>query len=276
MRPHLPLLLTLTLAACAAPTPLPPAQIDPPFPPPVSTVLGAEPRTYAVETGWYNGQAVKYYNLGMNTPVNSADPSRVLTAQAWVFATGANPDGSPIKLEGQDTLFDFAPGDLAYSDLWQIFFVTPDAAYAPNHIKSHADLPASGLAIEKKPMLVNCPIVPTDSRLADDALPLIKSWVNGQAFDYFDFGPTSPVPGKVYAFVTGFDAQGQPQLVAGQHFIFAATRGTPNYSDFWAVQWVTVAAAYQADSLRTVADIPAAQITPSGLVVNYPHKVVDK
>jgi hypothetical protein len=78
------------------------------------------------------------------------------------------------------------------------------------------------------------------SSLADNAKPLTKGWVKGQPVVYFDFGPTSVKPGKVYAFVTGFDANGKPQLVPGQHFVFDASRTPAGYSDFWIVQWVTV------------------------------------
>jgi hypothetical protein len=270
MKRFLGVLLTLVLTACATPTPSGPAQIDPPFPAPGP--VGARPRIYAVESGWVNGQKVNYYNLGTNTPLDPIDPSRVLVEGAWVFVTGENPDGSPIKVEGQGTVFDAIPGDATYSDLWQIFFVSPPADYAPGSITSLAQLQASGLPIEKKPMLVNCPIVPPDSRLEDEVLKLAAGVVRGEPVVYFDFGPTSATPGKVYAFVTGFDAQGRPQLVPGQHFVFSAQRGNAGYSDFWEVYWVVVGADYVADSVTSEADITATQEERSGLIVNYPHK----
>jgi len=262
--------LFLSLTAACASAPAAPAQLDPPFPPPGP--VGAAARVYAVEQGWYAGQAVEYYNLGANTPLKPDDPQRVLVTPVWVFVTGVNPDGSPIKLEGQDSLFDTAPGDAGYTDLWQAFFVTPSAEYAPNSLTSAEALLASGLTIEKQAMFVNCPIVPLGSALADNARPLTKGWVQGQPVVYFDFGPTSAKPGKVYAFVTGFDAGGQPRLVPGQHFVFDASRTSAGYSDFWRVHWVGVDAYYRPDSIRSAEDIRPEQVTPSTIVVNYPQK----
>src|SRR3989304_4715948 len=58
----------------------------------------------------------------------------------------------------------------------------------PNSITAYGDLVASGMKIEKQAMLVNCPIVPPDSSLADNSHPLLKGWVNGQPVAYFDSG----------------------------------------------------------------------------------------
>lgn len=262
--------LVFGLTACGGSAAPAPAQIDSPFPMPGP--VGATAHVYPLETGWFEGRTVNYYNLGANTPLDPTDPTRVQIANAWVFATGVNADGSPNKLAGQGTLFDTAPGDALYSDLWQIYFVTPSADYAPGSITSHEALPNSGLPIEKKPMLVNCPIVPAGSTLADGALELQDSHVKDAAFAYFDFGPTSPVPGKLYAFVTGFDDQGQPVLVPGQHFVFDNARGQAGYSDFWMVHWVLVDNNYVADTIRAAADVPDTATSTANLVVNYPHK----
>src|SRR5690348_14328363 len=106
----------LLLTACSAPAAG--AQIDPPFP--TSGLLESNSRTYPVETGWFDGQTVRYYNMGTNTPLDPADPTKVLLDGVWVFATGVNPDGSPIPLDGQNNILDFAPGDPNYSDFWQV------------------------------------------------------------------------------------------------------------------------------------------------------------
>jgi len=268
---RLALALIIILAAACTPASPAPAQIDPPFP--TAGLVGETARVYAVESGWFEGRAAQYYNLGTNTLLNPDDAARVLVEPVWVFATGVNDDGSPIKLEGQASLFDSAPGDAGYSDLWQVFFIKPAAGYAPNSITSIEALQKSGLTIEKKPMLVNCPFVPPGSSLADNSKELIKGWVNGTPVVYFDFGVTSAKPGKVYVFVTGFDAAGgQSQLVPSQHFVFSASRGSAGYSDFWVVQWVKVDASYKADSIRSAADIVEFEVEPSTMVVNYPQK----
>lgn len=261
-------LLTLLLAACETSLAIP-AQIAPPFPAPGA--IEKTGRTYPVESGWFNGKAIQYYNMGTNTSGRSDDATRLKIEPVWVFATGVAADGSPIKLAGQDALFDVKPGDAAYTDFWQAHFVTPTSDYKPNSVTSLEALNKSGLKIEKQAMLVNCPIVPVDSILSDGAQLIKKGWVKGEPVFYFDFGPTNPKPGKMYAFVTGFEANKQPKLVAGQHFIFDSTRSATGYSDFWIVQWVMVDANYKADSIKTVSDIKF-KIEPSTLVVNYPHK----
>ncbi len=260
-------LLVLFLAACA---PANTAQIDPPFPKPGP--LASTAHVYPVETGWQDGKPVRYYNMGTNTPLDPANPLKVLIAGVWVFATGANTDGSPIRLEGQDNILDSAPGDEIYSDLWQVHFVTPSAGFNPNSVTSLKALNESGLKIEKQPMIVNCPFVPTGSSLKNSDLKLQKGWVNGQSFDYFDFGPTDPRPGELYAFVTGFNADGTPKLVAGQHFIFGSERKGIPYSDFLRVRWVVVETSYQADSIKSVEEIDPSQVKASDIIVNYPLK----
>ncbi|MBI5348900.1 MAG: hypothetical protein HZB77_06210 [Chloroflexi bacterium] len=262
-------LLALLLVACEA-LPTTPAQIQPPFP--TSGMVEKAGRTYVVESGWFNGKAIQYYNMGTNTSWRSDDSTRLKIEPVWVFATGVAADGSPNKLAGQDALFDVKPGEAAYTDLWQAHFVTPTSDYKPNSVTSLEALNKSGLKVEKQAMFVNCPLVPADSKLDDGAaIPLQKGWVKGEPVFYFDFGPTNPKPGKVYAFVTGFDSNKQPQLVAGQHFIFDSTRGATGYSDFWIVQWVTVDANYKADSIKTSSEIKF-KVEPSTWVVNYPHK----
>jgi len=261
-------LFALFLAACET-SPTAPAQIAPPFPAPGAVEKTA--RTYPVESGWFNGKAIHYYNMGTNTSWRSDDATRLKIEPVWAFVTGAAADGSPIKLAAQDALFDVNPGEATYTDLWQAHFVTPTSDYKPNSVTSSEALNKSGLKVEKQAMFVNCPIVPLDSKLGDESQPVQKGWVKGEPVAYFDFGPTNPKPGKVYAFITGFDSNKRPQLVAGQHFIFDSTRGASGYSDFWIVQWVMVDANYKAESIKSASDIKF-KVEPSTWVVNYPHK----
>ncbi len=260
-------LVALLLAACSN---APAAPTENPFPLPGS--VGATPKVYGLDQGWFNGQPVKYFNFGSNTPLDPNDSSRVLVEGVWAFITGLNADGSPIFLAGQDNLFEVRPGEDGYSDLWQPSFVTPAEGYTPDSITSVAELLRSGMTIEKQPVLVNCPFVPPGSSLVDNSLPLKRGWVNGEPVVYFDFGPTSAKPGRVYAFVTGFNAEGGPLLMPGQHFVFDSARSEEGYSDFWVVQWVKVDSSYQADSIRSTADIDPARVTASTIVVNWPHE----
>jgi len=234
--------------------------------------MGTTAHVYPVERGWFDGRPVEYYNLGANTPLNPADPSRVLVSPVWVFATGVRDDGAPIPLEGQGNVFASAPGDAGYSDLWQAYFVTPAAGYTPDSLTSAGAVLASGMKIEKRALLVNCPFAPPGSSLGDNSKELLHGWVGGQPVTYFDFGVTSVKPGKVYAFVTGFNPDGTPQLIPGQRFVFDSSRASGGYSDFRVVHWVTVDSAYKADSIRAAEDIDLAKVTPSTMVVNYPQK----
>jgi hypothetical protein len=258
-------LLAFLLTACAT-TNSSAAQTQPPL-----FKFSGLPITFAVENGWLNGQTVSYYNLGMNTPLQADDPTRVAIQPVWVFVTGVAADGTPNKLPGQDSILDVTLGDAAYTDLWQAHFVSPSPDYKPNSITSADVLNKSQLKIAKQAMFVNCPFVPAGSSLADKSLELVKGWVKGQQVFYFDFGVTSAVPGKVYIFVTGFDANQQPQYVKGQHVLFDSKKGGAGYSDFRLVQWVIVDSTYQADSIKSVSDIKY-KIESTKIVVNYPQK----
>jgi hypothetical protein len=267
----LSLFLVSILGACATqPTPTGSAQALPPFP--AVGTLGDSPQVFPVETGWVDGQAIEYYNMGTNAPLNPNDPTRVMVAPGWLLVTSVNTDGTPNRIEGQYTIFDVLPGEAGHSDLWQIHFVFPPDDYQANTFRSVDEIDQSGYQVDKSLMLVNCPFAPLGSSLGDNSRELKPGWVDGVEFDYFDFGVTSAVPGEMYAFITGFDSNHQPLLIPGQHFIFNARRGDPGYSDFWLVHWVLVDTSYQADAIRNVTDIPAEKVTVSNLVVNYPHR----
>ncbi len=89
---------------------------------------------------------------------------------------------------------------------------------------------------------------------------------------YFDFGPTTDATLHIYAFITGMDAQGNPQFVAGQNNIIDVLPGMPGYSLFWDVHLVKVPADYKANSITSAADVMKSgfEIIEPGLVVNCP------
>jgi hypothetical protein len=92
------------------------------------------------------------------------------------------------------------------------------------------------------------------------ALALVDGWYRGQAVEYYDFGTNSPSSGgavataPIWAFITGFDAQGNPQLVQGQHNVVDHVPGEAGYSDLWLVMLVTVPEGYVADTGEGIAD----------------------
>lgn len=222
-------------------------------------------------SGWYRDQEVKYYDFGMNSPHSGGS---VATAPIYVLISGMNADGTPIFVEGQHNIVDVVTGDAGYSDLWQVMLVQVDDGYQPDSIKSKADLDASGLGITSTDMFVNCPIVPEGTTF-EGGEELVQGWYKGNAVFYPDFGanPATAIP--IWAFITGMDAEGNPQLVEGQHNIIDAVPEDEGYSAFWRVNLVTVPADYDADSIKSASDVAASgyEITQTDMAVNCPVTV---
>ena len=219
-------------------------------------------------SGWYQGREVRYYDFGSNTPIKG---NGVSTAPIYVFIHGMKADGSPDFVEGQHNVVDVVPGDIGYSDLWQVMLVTVPESYTPDSIISKDQLDAAGFEITATDMFVNCPIVPEGTTLAGGE-ELIQGWYKGQEVFYPDFGlnNTSSIP--IWVFITGMDEQGNPQFVKGQHNIIDAVPEDPGYSAFWRVIMVTVPEGYEPNSIRSAADVMASGFTTTStdMVVNCP------
>jgi hypothetical protein len=100
--------------------------------------------------GWYRREAVFYPDFGANPPA---------AVPIWVVATGMDARGMPQLVQGQNNIIDLVPGDAGYSAFWRVNLVMAPAGYAPNSLKSAADVRASGYAVTETDMLVNCPVV---------------------------------------------------------------------------------------------------------------------
>src|SRR5690349_11249681 len=104
--------------------------------------------------------------------------------------------------------------------------------------------------------------------------PVVQGWFDGRATFYYDFGMNSPAlddatkvaSAPIYVLVTGFDASGQPQPLAGQHNIIDVVPGEAGYSDLWQVNFVTVPSGTAANSVRSLDEIQKA---------GYPVKPTD-
>ena len=230
--------------------------------------------TYQLTTGWFQGRQTFYYDFGSNSATNS-DGSKVIPAPIFAFATGMDANGNPQLVAGQHNVIDVLPGAPGYSDLWQVNLVMVPAGYAANTIKSVDDINTSGYQIVSTKMLVDCPVVSPNSKLVEPSpssgtTDTTLGWYKGQEVQYFDFGAAPDFTAPIYAFATGMDANGNPQLVAGQHNIIDDLPGNPDYSPFWDVNLVIVPAGYQANSITSVAQIPE-----SGFQVLHPGKVVN-
>jgi hypothetical protein len=231
----------------------------------------AQGQTYELTQGWYEGRQTFYYDFGANTQATE-DGEQVITAPIYVPITGFDEAGNPQTVEGQHNIVGVVSGDPGYSDLWEVVFVTVPADYEANTFTSVADVLNSGYETTVPGVLVNCPIVPEGSTLAEGGAPLVQGWYEGEAIYYFDFGPNTRDTAPIYAFITGFDDEGNPQFVEGQANVIGVIPGDPGYSAFWYVNLVTVPADYEANSITSVGEVMASgyEITEPGLLVNCP------
>lgn len=143
-----------------------------------------------------DGQVVKYYNF---------DVQPLIPAPIYVlFKEG---DDNPVV--SQLNIIDVIPGELTYSDFWQIYTVTVPNDYAVNSVASFQDIIDFGYSYTKTDKIVNCPIVPFGS-IANTGLNgspnvLHKGWYKDKLVYYFSFEekditvdannivPTSPI-----------------------------------------------------------------------------------
>ena len=271
--------LGLIAAACSSATPTPTATPVPMATPTETDMMGT-PMPMATATpammdnvqrlvsGWYNGREVRYYDFGMNSPV--AD-GVVQTAPIYAFVTGFDMDGNPMFVEGQHNVVTTVPGVDGYSDLWKVNLVVVPEGYVPDSITSKAQIDASGYEVMPTDILVNCPIVNQDT-VFEGGEDLVQGWYNGVKVYYPDFGMNPATTAPIWAFITGFDSDGNPMFVKGQHNVINVVPGDAGYSAFWSVNLVMVPSDYVPDSIRDVQSIFSSgyQMVQPGLVVNCP------
>ena len=223
-------------------------------------------------SGWYRGREVQYYDFGTNTPL--AQGNSVLTAPIYAFITGMDAEGEPQFVEGQHNIIAVVPGDEGYSDLWQVMLVTVDADYEADSVKSAADVMSRGFEVAETDIFVNCPVVPEGSTLKGGE-ELVQGWYNNEAVYYPDFGPNPPVAIPIWAFITGMDAEGNPEFVEGQMNIIDAVPGDPAYSAFWRVNLVMAPEGYEPNAVKSADEIREMQYTveETDLNVNCPVTV---
>ncbi|MDA1215733.1 MAG: hypothetical protein O2812_02530 [Chloroflexi bacterium] len=263
-------LMALALAAaCSSPTPTPTAT-----PSPTSTATPIPIETQALVAGWYQDKGVKYYDFGTKSPASNGTVS---IAPIFVFITGMDSAGNPQFVEGQHNIVDTVPGVEGYSDLWRVMLVTVPESYQPDSVRSRQELDAAGYSITSTDILVNCPIVPEGTML-EGGEALTQGRSEGDEVYYPDFGMNTESAVPIWAFITGMDAAGNPQFVEGQRNVIDVVPGDIGYSAFWEVNLVIVPEGYQANAIRSAADVRASgyEIIKPGLVVNCPVTVVDQ
>jgi len=230
--------------------------------------LGAA-KHYELVSGWYRGEPVVYYDFGMESAL--VGTAGVALAPIWAFITGMDADGNPVFVPHQHNIVDAVPGDAGYSDLWQVNLVTVPEDYVADSITSKADLDAMAYPTVQPGLFVNCPIVPAGSTL-ENGEELTRGWYRGEQVYYPDFGPNPANGIPIWAFITGMDADGNPQFVEGQHNVIDAIPGDPAYSAFWLVNLVVVDEGYEANSITSAAEVAASgfEVLTPGLMVNCP------
>ena len=225
-------------------------------------------RLFAPFEAWVDGHEVGYFDLGANTPL---DGDEVSTAPIWVFIHGFDESGQPRFFDGQASVVDTVPGVQGYSDLWDVHFVITPEGYDLSAMRSRVDVEASGLEIMRPGMLVNCPIVPADSVITTE-LPLRPTWFEGEQYVYFHLGSAPQQPNEAWVFVTGFDEAGRPVVVPDQYPVVSAGLDDENASAFHRLSYVTVPASYEANTIRSAADLAASgfRVTETDILLNWP------
>ena len=104
----------------------------------------------ALNDAWYRGERVVYATFG----VTLATPIPV-----WTFITGFDGAGRPIVVPGQDPVTDKGPVDDGYSQFQRVYYVTVDAEYEANSIRSAAAIVASGYGVTPTAIVLNRPVV---------------------------------------------------------------------------------------------------------------------
>ena len=241
---------------------------------PAGNVFTDPPKTYQLTQGWFQGRETFYYDFGSNSATTN-DAKSIAPAPIYVLVTGFDAGGKPQMVQGQRNIIDVVPGDAGYSDLWSVIFVTVPSGYVANTLKSADEVKASGYPMKPTDVLVNCPVVPLNSRLAEPlngSTEPTKGWYKGREVHYFDFGPNPAFTVPIFAFITGIGADGTPQFVAGQHNIIDVLPGQPGYSAFWDVNLVKVPAGYKANSITSADAVKKSgyEIVHPGIVVNCP------
>ena len=126
-----------------------------------------------------SGDQVSYYNF---------DVQSVDAAPIYVFFK----EGSASPVEGQSNVVDVVPGQLGYSDFWNVVKVTVPASYVANSVTSFAGIVQNGYVTSATNIVVNCPIVPAGSVASHrynngNDVGLHVGWYREKSIAYFNF-----------------------------------------------------------------------------------------
>lgn len=208
-----------------------------------------------------DGQAVAYYDLG---------PASGLTMPVFRLV---DPDGTPI--EAQLPIIRASPGEVSYSDFWQVTEVEVPDGYEANTITSAAEVEASGYPQTLTVEVMNRPLVPEGSsaRFATDDGRLHEAWLGDRVALAFDFAETEPnVRGAVVDYAAIYVCLTESGLfctddAGGTHNVVGAVPSEDGYSPLWKVS-VYPEAAF--DAVFDLESAQAADPDPRSALVNCP------
>jgi hypothetical protein len=210
--------------------------------------------TYKLNQAWYNTTPIYYYSFGQNTTLTSN--GILQTAPIYIFIHNSTSNQTPVEVQGQHDIINILPGEVNYSDLRQVYYVTVPSDYTPDSIRSFTGIQQHNYPIQSTNIFLNCPIVRAGSTFETN-ITLNQGWCNGQPIYYPNFGSNPDSPSDVYIPASLLDIQGQPQKIPGQYNIMNSTSGQQNYSAFLQITYVLVPLNYSANTLRSVAEIHA-------------------
>jgi hypothetical protein len=194
-------------------------------------------------------------------------------------------NGATAPVTGQNNVLPTIPGDAGYNDFWVVNKVIVPDNYVPNKLTSEGEIIASGYAIQKTTMIVNCPVVPFGStaskKLGGGAQALTIGWYKGKAVAYFSFEekaltasasgmvPTSPIYVMFNNNATGPASGFKTETGNDQtHNVLATSPSMATYSPLWSVQMLDNAAFSSVTNLNTAT--AATVLGANAALVNCP------
>jgi hypothetical protein len=217
------------------------------------------------------GALTEYYNFDVqpSTPID-----------IYVFFKGGG-----AAVTGQNNVINAIPGDAGYSDFWLVNKVTVPDDYVPNSLTSREEILASGYAIQRTNMIVNCPVVPFGStaskKFGGGSQALTLGWYKGKAVAYFDFEekaltatgtgevPVSPIYVMFNDNAAGPESGFKTETGTAQtHNVIATVPADGGYSPLWKVVVLDNSAFANVNNLMTAT--AATVLIPNAGLVNCP------
>ena len=207
-----------------------------------------------VAKGFYDGHAIKYLDFG---PIHLAKGNKV--APIWSVANG---------VAGQHNIVDVVPREPQYTPLWRVTLVTFKKGVHHVLIRS-ADqvrrLKRRGkVTVKKTNTIVNCPVLGFNQSK-------VTGYYKGGTVSYLDLGPIKLASGnKVAPLWTVTNG------TSDQHNVINVVPGDKGYTPLWDINKVTWRDGVTPRTLKSLADIQAAQaagevtVTSANMIVNCP------